>query len=197
MKTIIKSFMAGVSISLGGFVFLSSDVKIIGALLFSIGLLLVCTMNYNLFTGKICYLGKSVHFPNVVVIWIFNFVGTFLMGLLTRFVKPELITRAQAICNTKMQEEPIVVFILGMLCNILIFFAVHEYKNNTHELGKYLMIVVCIVVFIMSGFEHCIANMYYFSVAGMKITYLMFLNINTFGNALGGILAYRLTEWSN
>ncbi|CBK73999.1 Formate/nitrite transporter [Butyrivibrio fibrisolvens 16/4] len=54
-KTLLTSILAGFSIGLGGFIFLSVDNKIIGSALFSIGLFLVLTMGFSLFTGKVCY----------------------------------------------------------------------------------------------------------------------------------------------
>ena len=115
------------------------------------------------------------------------------MGLLTRIVKPDLIAVANNICAKKLHEG-LAVVPLGILCNVLIFYAVHEYAKNTHELGKYLAIVMCVVVFILCGFEHCIANMYYFSVADYTDKTIGYLLLNILGNALGGIGIYRLEE---
>lgn len=194
-KNVINSFLAGIAISIGGFAFLSSDNKVIGAFLFSIGLFLICTMGYNLFTGKICYIfsTKEINLSFIGIVLLMNFVGTFLMGLLTRIVKPDLIAVANNICAKKLHEG-LAVVPLGILCNVLIFYAVHEYAKNTHELGKYLAIVMCVVVFILCGFEHCIANMYYFSVADYTDKTIGYLLLNILGNALGGIGIYRLEE---
>lgn len=194
-KNVINSFLAGIAISIGGFAFLSSDNKIIGAFLFSIGLFLICTMGYNLFTGKVCYIftNKEMDLPFIGIVLLMNFVGTFLMGQLTRLIKPELIATANIICGRKLQEG-FSVIPLSILCNVLIFYAVQEYARNTHELGKYLAIVMCVVVFILCGFEHCIANMYYFAVADYTDKTIGYLLLNILGNALGGIGIYRLEE---
>jgi formate/nitrite transporter FocA (FNT family) len=195
MKNIINSFLAGVSISIGGFAYLSSGNKLIGALLFSICLFLICTMGYNLFTGKICYLFQSEEYnlPFMFVVLMMNFLGTFLIGMLTRFIKPELIETANNICATKLNEGWKVI-LLGILCNVLIFYAVYEYANNKYEIGKYIAIIMCVVVFILCGFEHCIANMYYFSVADYTDKTIGYILLNILGNALGGIGIYRLEE---
>ena len=195
IKNIINSFLAGVAISIGGFAFLSSDNKVIGAFLFSIGLFLICTMGYNLFTGKICYIfsNKEINLPFIGIVLLMNFVGTFLMGMLTKLIKPELVEVANSICSKKLNEG-FAVIPLGILCNMLIFYAVHEYARNTHELGKYLAIVMCVVVFILCGFEHCIANMYYFAVADFSRGTIGYLLMNILGNAIGGIGIYRLDD---
>ena len=54
-KTFILGVLAGISISLGGTVYLLSADKTVGALLFSVGLFCVCVFGFNLFTGKVCY----------------------------------------------------------------------------------------------------------------------------------------------
>ena len=77
VKVLLGAILAGFSIGLGGFIFLSVDNKIIGSLLFSIGLFLVLTLNLNLFTGKICYLGAKSSLLDFLLIWVGNFIGTY------------------------------------------------------------------------------------------------------------------------
>ena len=77
-KTILTSILAGFSIGLGGMIFLSVDNKIVGSALFSIGLFLVLTMRFSLFTGKVCYLLEGNferNLINIVLIWCGNFIG--------------------------------------------------------------------------------------------------------------------------
>lgn len=63
------------------------------------------------------------------------------------------------------------------------------FNRNSHELGKYLSLFFGVMVFILCGFEHCVANMYYFSVAGMwSGKTLLYLLVMTLGNAVGGVV---------
>ena len=72
---------------------------------------------------------------------------------------------------------------------MLIYLAVEEYKSNPHEIGKYLGILFGVVVFIICGFEHCVANMYYISIADLwSLKALLYVFIMTIGNACGGLL---------
>ena len=69
------------------------------------------------------------------------------------------------------------------------FVAVDGFKSNPHELGKYLGLLFGVCVFILCGFEHCVANMFYISLAGMwSGQALLMLAVNTIGNAVGGML---------
>lgn len=195
MKNIINALMAGFSISIGGFVFLSVDNKAVGALLFSVGLFLVCSMGYSLYTGKICYLftSEKLNIRYMVVVLVGNYISALLMGWLTRLAKPGLIDVANKICDNKLNEG-LLVIPLAMMCNVMIFYAVHQYANNPHEIAKYFAIVMCVVVFILCGFEHCVANMYYFAVADFTWDKYWYLLLNVIGNSIGGILAYRINE---
>lgn len=193
MKSLINSLLAGLSISIGGFAFLSSGDKLTGAFLFSIGLFLICTMKYDLFTGKVCYLfsKEDVKFGYICIVLAMNLVATAFMGWVTRTIKPNLVDIANKLCETKLHEG-FSVIPLAILCNVLIFYAVYEFATNDHIIGKYVAVLLCVVTFIMCGFEHCIANMYYFSVANYPKGSVNYLLTNIVGNALGGMIAYRL-----
>jgi formate/nitrite transporter FocA (FNT family) len=125
------------------------------------------------------------------LIWCGNFTGCILTGLAMRLtrVAPTLIETAQGICEKKLSGSPISTISLGLFCNICIYIAVDGYKNNPHEIGKYLALLFGVTVFILCGFEHCVANMFYFSVAGIFTgNMIVFLLLNTLGNIIGGLL---------
>ena len=97
--------------------------------------------------------------------------------------------RAQAICQTKLAEPLGGAFILAVLCNVMIYIAVEGYRSNPHELGKYLALFFGVCVFILCGFEHCVANMYYFTMGGAwSARTVLYLLVMTLGNAAGGVL---------
>ena len=189
--TLLKAFAAGVFISVGGAVFLSCESRYLGALLFAVGLFVICTMGLLLFTGKVCYVFENDmnYAAGLVLIWLGNLAGCAVSASLFRMTRiAGIAEKASGMCDTKLAETPLSVFILGIFCNILIWIAVEGYKKNPHELGKYLAIVFGVVVFIVSGFEHCVANMFYFAVAGrLDGAAFVFLLINTLGNAVGGV----------
>ncbi|MDO5033577.1 MAG: formate/nitrite transporter family protein [Eubacteriales bacterium] len=199
LTTFIKGILAGLSIALGGTVFLALDHKVIGSLFFTVGLFVIVTRGYNLFTGKVCYsLDQPLSYVgDLGVMWVGNLLGTWLfaLGLKATRLAPAMVEKAQAMCEVKLGDNLSSIFILAIFCNILIFVAVDSFKNNPHELGKYLALFFGVCVFILSGFEHCVANMFYFSVAGMWSTQaLIFILVNTLGNALGGLLIPAFTK---
>ena len=82
-KTFVGAVLAGLSIGLGGVIFLSLDNRVLGAALFTVGLFTVCTFGLNLFTGKVCYVFQNdrTYALNLPVIWLGNLVGTGLTAL--------------------------------------------------------------------------------------------------------------------
>ena len=83
-KTLVYGFLAGICIALGGTVFLSLDNKIVGALLFTVGLFTICTQGFNLFTGKVCYVFErdGSYAFDLLFIWIGNLLGCLCFGAL-------------------------------------------------------------------------------------------------------------------
>lgn len=201
-KTFTGAVLAGIAIGLGGLVFLSVDNKVIGSFLFTIGLFTVCTMGFNLFTGKVCYTfqNDTAYKIGLPVIWLGNLVGTGLTAgcaWMTR-VAPAVSEKAMALCQTKLNDSLGSLFFLGILCNIFIYIGVEGYKSNPHEFGKYLALVFGVMVFILCGTEHCVADMFYFWMAGAwSGQAVVRLLVITLGNAVGGVLLPLLRGLQN
>ena len=190
----LYAIMAGAFIAMGGVVFLSLDNKIVGAFMFSLGLFAVCILKYNLFTGKVGYLfcnDVKTYLPWCLMVWVGNLVGSIIVAELVRLtrVAPGIIEKSTKLVQVKADDTLISLFVLGIFCNIMVVHAVDQYLNNPHEIGKYLGIVMSIMVFILCGFEHCIADMFYIQMARMwNSQTIIALIVITLGNVLGGIL---------
>ena len=59
VKTFIKAIVAGMFIGIGGSAFLMIENKVVGSVMFAVGLFAICTMGFNLFTGKVCYVFEN------------------------------------------------------------------------------------------------------------------------------------------
>lgn len=189
----LSGILAGFCVGLGGLVFLSVENRIIGSALFTVGLFVICTFGFHLFTGKVCYAFQNDrnYALDLPVIWLGNLVGTGIaagLGLLGR-IAPALREKALTMCVVKMDDSLLSLFVLGILCNILIYIAVDGYRRNPHELGKYLSLFFGVMVFILSGTEHCVADMFYFWIAGAwSGRAVVCILVISLGNAAGGIL---------
>ena len=202
MKTFTGGILAGISISLGGTVFLLCDSKIIGALFFTVGLFCVCVFGFNLFTGKVCYVfDNDIKYALMLpVIWLGNLVGALFTAVIEKFTRlaPALTEKAASVCETKLSQGLLSAFILAFLCDIMIYIAVEGYKSAQHEIGKYLAIFFGVTVFVICGFEHCVANMYYFTIGNAwSWNAALYMLVMTLGNAAGGVFIPLLRKIIN
>ena len=187
-KTILKSVVAGFTIGIGGAIYLSCDNRYVGAVLFSTGLYAIIALGLNLFTGKVGYAirdkNMAKHLP---IMWIGNLVGAYTSGMMILFsrIAPNLVEKATALCEMKLNDHPVSIFILSCFCGVLMFIAVEGYKRTQNP----LIVMMSITVFILSGFEHCIANMVYFTIAGQwSWLTIGYVGIMTLGNAVGSLV---------
>lgn len=193
MKILFKSFLAGIMIAIGGTVFLSIENKVIGASLFSIGLFGVLIYNLNLYTGKIGYLITNFnlkYIKELIITLIGNFIGACSVGFILRYTRiyDNIYEKSLILANTKLNYNILSIFILSIFCGLLMYYAVNGFKKQT-DFGKYLVVYLGVAVFILCGFEHCIANMYYFSVADIwSLKTLGYTGIMVLGNSLGSFI---------
>lgn len=186
LKKFISGVCAGLMIAIGGTVFLSCDNKYVGAALFSVALFCICTKGYSLFTGKIGFIPESHTKEDLSVLFLGllgNAVSTVLLGLAVSYALPAAGTAATAICEAKLSQEALQTFIRAFFCGVLMYLAVSIYREKNSVLGIFL----CIPTFILSGFEHSIANMFYFGVSGvLNLESALYILIVLLGNAAGG-----------
>ncbi len=191
LVTFLYAVLAGAAISIGGAAFLASDSRAVGAALFSVGLFAVCTLGLNLFTGRVCYVfdNPPAYTAQCALIWLGNLAGAWLSGGALTLTRLDWSGKAASICRAKLDDSLLSLFILAVFCNILIYLAVESYKNNPHPLGKYLGLFLGVAVFVAVGLEHCVANMFYFTVAGMwSGQAFVAILVMTLGNSVGGVL---------
>lgn len=192
-KTFLSGMVAGLLIGMGGAAFLAMENRVVGSVLFVVGLFTILSFGFQLFTGKVCYAGERGwrYVPELAVVWLGNFAGTFISGLLLRQTRMIAVAgpRAAELCAAKLNDGLLSLFILGIFCGAMMYAAVECYRLIDNPVGKYIAPFLCIAVFIIGGFEHCIANMYYFTVAFVWTqpqAFLVLLTV-TAGNAVGGI----------
>ena len=193
LKLIIDGIKAGIMIAIGGSVFLACENRYIGAVLFSVALLSICLKGYSLFTGKVGYLPEN-HSREAVKILLCgllgNIVSTILLGFAVSFANPALGEAAKIICEAKLSQEALQTFVRAFFCGVLMYMAVSTYREKNTLAG----IFFCVPVFILSGFEHSIADMFYFGASGIVSWEAFgFLWCVILSNAVGGVLLPLLT----
>lgn len=194
-KIFLNAILSGIAIGIAGTVFLAVKNANLGAFLFAFALMTILCYGFKLFTGAIGYLvtqkrsGVIAYLITLVLIWGGNLAGCYAVGFLIRNSRTfgKISARASAVCAEKLADTPLSILILAFFCGMLMYIGVESYKRK--ELGdifRFASVFLCVAIFILCGFEHCIANMYYFSAAGVWDTHtLLYVLLMTLGNSLG------------
>ena len=176
-ELILKSIGAAFLISLGNYALLKLG-NPIGPVIFAFGLLGVCYLGQNLFTGK-CgfFIEDKIPFSDLMIILIVNLVAGWLFGFLYRSADASLIE--VAVNKVQTWSFSPAFFIKSFLCGTIMYIAVKMYREKT-PLG----IIFGIPLFIFCGFQHCIANVITLGVARTMDWSLLLAILGNFGGSL-------------
>lgn len=224
LKLLLLGIFAGVFIALAGAgsAIASATIpdpslgRFVNAMVFPAGLVMVLLAGSELFTGNslilISVLEKQVTvfsmLRNWFIVYLGNFIGSFLIALAFVYSHvPDLfggsLTNTLVACAVNKTSLSFGdAFLRGILCNILVCIAVWVTSAESSAHGKIIVLFLPIVVFVLCGFEHCVANMFSIPAGllcvaeyGLTANTLswggMFLNNLlpvTLGNILGGSL---------
>ena len=191
LKKFINSVLAGVSIAIGGTIYLLCSNKIVGSLFFSVGILLVMEFKFLLYTGYVPTKREGQSFLDYVVNSTFVFIGNLVGGGLTAGLlaltklKEPLYNATVTVCEAKLSDSLLSVFILGIFCAIIIAGIV----KATNLKKQIIYVAMMISTFILCGFEHVVANSFYFSFSLKLFTFkgLLFMLVCLCGNFVGGL----------
>ena len=180
-----KSFAASLLIGLGNYALLKLG-NPIGPIIFAFGLLGVCYLGLNLFTGKCGFLFEDKLDPlDLIIILLANLLGGFLIGVFFSLADPTLVEPALA--KVASWDFSLAFFFRALLCGVIMYLAVKMYKKST-SLG----IIFGIPLFIFCGFQHCIANII---TLGVARTFSWTLILAIIGNFVGSlIIAWLASE---
>ena len=195
----ISAIIAGMFIAFGATLYLTSAVhdgylyKIIGAFLFGIGLFTIIQFGFWLYTGKVGYIldNKPKYLLSLLICLIGNILGVFILSSilkLTHIINNDIINLCKSMVETKQNESWYEVIILSAMCGIMIYLAVEGHKKCEYAFGKVIVAFMPIVLFILCGFEHVVANVCYYTYAGLfngkVVLYFLLMAI---GNGLGSL----------
>ena len=210
LKVFLFGIFAGLAIGLGSFIFTlvtsyatGTWGSILGSALFSIGLILVCVLGLQLYTGKVGVVFDDrkklkENAINLPIMLIGNAIGAFALGILCHFIfmnVSDIAARITFISNAKMDYVNHNVFLEGIFCGALVYIAVYFFKNLENWAMKIIGIIVSVTLFVYCGFQHCIANMFYFGMSfDWKLDMLWNILIVVLTNSVGALLVRCLVH---
>jgi len=214
MKTYLKNFafgiLAGIAIGFGGFLnllCLNENLKFLGSVLFSVGLLSVCFFKLHLYTGKIGYVKENNinYFVSLFLMLIGNTIGAVGLGYLLRLTPCANYASVSSVASKKIiffnsdcVYKTLRMLCLSFLCGTFVFVGVDIFKKYKNYFVKIIGIIFAVTVFVFTGMEHCIADIFYFSFANSwkdafgQCFYTIIIAI--IGNSIGAIVFYDLRK---
>ncbi|MFI3115902.1 MAG: formate/nitrite transporter family protein [Clostridia bacterium] len=190
MHTTLYSIFAGIAMAIAGIAYLSPEDPIIGSLLFSSGLIITYSFDWYLFTGKACYVAyhppKYLKFVSHVLV--INILTASAFGYLMRNTKliHTLVPKAVILVESKLSNSLLSGFLLAFGCGILMYVAVIGHRRADDDFGKYILLIIPVVIYSTAGFEHVIADSFYFSFANAwTVDSFIYLCIVALGNLTG------------
>ena len=191
-KVFIDSILGGAFISLGGVAFLKAG-GIVGAVLFSFGLLSIIHYKLKLYTGVSGFVRTSQDWRELPVVLLGNIVGCGLVAYAIRFTQPELVETAAAIVGKRVEAGFWKVLVLAVFCGFIMTTVV-----NFGRKAQWLPLLFGSPLFIVCGFAHSIADAFYYllglELSGFTGPVLMAYLSSVLGNFIG-CNAYRLFQW--
>lgn len=196
----LGALLSGFLIGLGDIVYVVSENHLVGAFLFSLGLLTILIKGYPLYTGRIGFIASlgDLYQPmgGMIMMLLVNLLGISLICSLANASRLDL-SAVDAIVPTKFGQSFISTLFLSWGCGGMMYIAVYGWRKYTHP----LYVILPIMFFILCGFEHCIANFGYLAmwiwrnglsvamqrVCDLSITTLLNFLIMVVGNALGSL----------
>ncbi|ORT48863.1 formate transporter [Vibrio sp. qd031] len=208
--------------------------RFVGGIAFGLGLVLVVLCGAELFTSSvlsaISLANKQINLGQMLSLWGKAYVGNFVGAITLAFLvfgaglynlhDGAWGLNALTIADHKLHHSFTEAFILGVLCNLLVCLAIWLTFSSKTALGKSLLVLLPVSLFVSSGFEHSIANMFmvplgiaivefapasFWQSIGMQASQFTDLNVShfivanlipvTLGNIVGGAVLVGLTNW--
>jgi len=175
---------------------LSQDGRIVGALLFSLGMFVILAFEMKLFTGlipKIPHTSPKSYWQLPVGL-LGNLIGVYIVYLLVSqtYFADKIIMAGSSLISNKLSLDNWALSSVssGVLCGILITLSVlsvdHSHKKG---LSANVGVMFPIIVFVFCGFDHSIANMFYFYCLGeFSWKVIGYIALTILGNLIGGII---------
>ena len=184
-KTFVLAIAAGAFIAFGAQVSLSvmtgteaiswGLAKLIGAMIFSTGLMMVALTGAELFTGNVMMIFSVIEqktslaklMRNWTIVYLGNFIGSVLLAFFiylsgcSHNSHDALGVLGLTTAYTKATLPFVEAFVRGLLCNWLVCLAIWMASSSRRVIGKIFAIFFPITTFVASGYEHSIANMYF------------------------------------
>ena len=206
----LKGILAGLAIGVGGFLYILMTFliqgelgKVLGSILFAVGLFTVCTFYLHLYTGKIGLVYEKKQdksfYISLPIMLIGNAIGAIGLGYICYFSFRNLDIFQVAVNTAYVRlvfdnfNDYLSCCIKSLLCGLCVYLAVKSFAYKRISVLGTLLLVMFVFIFVYCGFQHCIANMFYFGFANAwgwqaAVDLVLCILFNSIGPVLGVLL---------
>ena len=159
---------------------------LVGAIFFATGLIIICSLKLNLFTGKMgAILKQETTIPLVLMMLLGNLIGVGIVIFIAQsLANYELIKdAARELMDARVPVAWYKLLARGILCGLCVEAAVEGFKKVANP----IVVLLPTALFILIGAHHCIADFAYYLVCGTPWQFVQILEVLV-GNVIGGLL---------
>lgn len=198
MNFVCRAILAGIMIGIGDVVNAMCENKVVGALLFGLGLLCILHNGFYLYTGKIGIVwtapDKKREIGNLILGIICNILGVMLVVGLYMYANSAFEEKVAETVRTLSAQSALSCFLGAIFCGVLMTVATVSYRRE-NAVAETVITLFCVMVFILAGFKHCVANAMMLLYADCNyVNYLAMIGGNTVGSLCYGYLYQRARE---
>ena len=206
----LKGILAGLAIGVGGFLYILMVFlikgelgKVLGSTLFAVGLFTVCTFSLHLYTGKIGLVYEkrqtNTFYICLPIMLIGNAIGAIGLGYICYFAFRNLdifqvaLNTANARLSFNSFDAYLSCCIKSLLCGLCVYLAVKSFAYKRISIIGTLLLIIFVFIFVYCGFQHCVANMFYFGFANSwmwqtAVDLVLCILFNSIGPVIGVLL---------
>ena len=205
LKVIRLGVLAGALIGIGGAINLqlcAMGYPVLGGIFFSFGLMCVCILGANLFTGKVGYVleNNKLYALDVLIMSLGNIIGALIIGYLCGAIFPDWTVGTATKFLYGEGTSWYGCLLRGLLAGVFVYLAVECFRRIENYPAKLVMVCLSIATMVLLGCNHSIANVFYFAYAQVRVAGFDALNavISVFVvmimNSLGSLSVYLLQK---
>ena len=209
---IFKAILSGILISIGCCLYATIG-GVMGAFLFSLGLLSICLYKLKLYTGSVgLFLTNPRDDDNIFsflkrdILWltgifIGNALGCIILWCIVYLGKLDCLSSLVQIANAKLAMPFPEVFVKAVLCGGLMELGVNRWRYEQEvckhfksvDFSRSVVTIMAVMAFILLGAEHSVPDTFYlsFMTSWSYLKYSLFIAVCAIGNGLGAVITYR------
>lgn len=193
-----RAFLAGIMIGIGDVINAMCENRVVGALLFGLGLLCILHNGFYLYTGKIGIIwtdpDTKKEILNLFAGILCNILGVMLVVKLYMLANVDFAEKITQTARTLSSQSVSNCFLSAIFCGVLMTVATVSYRRE-NMVAETVIMLFCVMVFILAGFKHCVANASMLLFLDCSyVNYLAMIAGNTVGSLCYGYLFGRARE---